>query len=104
MRRSHRSTDDVAPTLLTGHSLGGAAVLAAAWQIDAVRTVATIGTPAESAYSKRRLGDKIELIREHGEIEVQLVGRPFHIHKQFLDDLNAIAICNRVHNLGRPFW
>lgn len=90
-----------APTLLIGHSLGGAAVLAAASEIDEVRAVVTIGAPAEPAHVKTQLGDKIDLIRKHGELEVQLGGRPFRIQKQFLDDLNANTIGDRVHNLGK---
>lgn len=90
-----------APQLLIGHSLGGAAVLAAAIQIDEVLAVATIGAPAEPAHLQTQLGDKIDLIREHGELEVQLAGRPFRIQKQFLDDLSANTIRDRVHNLGR---
>ncbi len=90
-----------APTLLIGHSLGGAAVLAAASEIDEVRAVATIGAPSEPAHLHKQLGDNVDLIREHGELEVQLGGRPFRIQKQFLDDLDANTIRDRVHNLGR---
>ena len=90
-----------APTLLIGHSLGGAAVLAAASRIGEVHAVATIGAPSEPAHVQKQLGDKVDLIREHGELEVQLAGRPFRIQKQFLDDLNANTIRDRVHNLGR---
>ncbi len=90
-----------APTLLIGHSLGGAAVLAAASEIEEVLAVATIGAPAEPAHVQNQLGDKVELIREHGELEVQLGGRPFRIQKQFLDDLDSNTIRDRVQNLGR---
>ena len=90
-----------APTLLIGHSLGGAAVLAAASEINEVTAVATIGAPAEPIHVQEQLGDKIEQIREQGELEVQLGGRPFRIQKQFLDDLEASTIRQRVHDLGR---
>jgi putative redox protein len=39
-----------APSLMVGHSLGGAAVLAAAHQIPEVRAVATIGAPSDPAH------------------------------------------------------
>ncbi|HQR68850.1 MAG TPA: alpha/beta fold hydrolase, partial [Thermoanaerobaculia bacterium] len=42
LREHHR-----APSLLVGHSLGGATVLAAAGRIPEVPAVATIGSPAE---------------------------------------------------------
>ena len=90
-----------APTLLIGHSLGGAAVLAAAAEIDEVRAVATIGAPAEPIHVQKQLGDKVEQIREQGQVEVDLGGRPFRIQKQFLDDLEASTIRQRVHDLGR---
>lgn len=90
-----------APTLLIGHSLGGAAVLAAASRIEECRAVATIGSPAEPIHVKRVLGDDIHAIREQGELEVRLAGRPFRIQKQFLDDLEASTIRERVAHLGR---
>ncbi|MGB4859391.1 MAG: alpha/beta fold hydrolase [Dokdonella sp.] len=90
-----------APTLLIGHSLGGAAVLAAASKIDEVRAVATIGAPAEPVHVRKQLGDKVDAIREHGELEVELGGRPFRIQKQFLDDLESNTIRERVEHLGR---
>jgi putative redox protein len=91
----------VAPTLLIGHSLGGAAVLAAASEIDEVTAVATIGAPSEPLHVQKQLGDKVEAIREQGELEVQLGGRPFLIKRQFLDDLEASTIRDRVAHLDR---
>lgn len=90
-----------APTLLIGHSLGGAAVLAAAGRIDECRAVVTIGSPSEPVHVEKQFGDQTEAIRERGELEVQLAGRPFTIKRQFLDDLNASTIRERVQNLGR---
>lgn len=90
-----------APTLLIGHSLGGAAVLAAASKIDEVRAVATIGSPAEPIHVKKQLGDTVDQIHEHGEYEVDLGGRPFRIQKQFLEDLSANTIHDRVRNLRK---
>lgn len=90
-----------APVLLIGHSLGGAAVLAAASEIDEVKAVATIGAPAEPLHVRKQLGDKVDQIKTHGQLEVQLGGRPFTIQKQFLDDLEANTIRERVQNLGR---
>lgn len=90
-----------APALLIGHSLGGAAVLAAASRIDEAKAVATIGAPAEPVHLQAQLGDSVAAIHQHGELEVQLGGRPFTIRKQFLEDLEASTIRSRVEQLGR---
>ncbi len=90
-----------APALLIGHSLGGAAVLAAASAIDEVRAVATIGAPSEPLHLQKQFADRIDEIRAEGELEVQLGGRPFCIKKQFLDDLEASSIRANVERLGR---
>ena len=76
-----------APTLLIGHSLGGAAVLRAAPRIPEVRAVATIGAPAELGHVRRLFRSSVEEIEASGSATVELAGREFQIKKQFLDDL-----------------
>jgi putative redox protein len=76
-----------APSLLIGHSLGGAAVLAAAHAMEEVKGVVTIGAPADPQHVVKQFGCKIDEINQAGVAEVQLAGRPFTIKKQFLDDL-----------------
>ncbi|MEZ5669274.1 MAG: alpha/beta fold hydrolase [Alphaproteobacteria bacterium] len=76
-----------APTLLVGHSLGGAAVLVAATRIAEVRAVATIGAPADPAHVTRALGDAVADIEAEGEAKVEIAGRAFRIRRQFVDDL-----------------
>lgn len=90
-----------APTLLIGHSLGGAAVLAAAHEIDEVSAVVTLGAPAEPVHVEKQFGENVDAIRAQGELEVQLAGRPFKIKKQFLDDLESNTIQRRVETLRR---
>src|SRR5262252_3560685 len=68
-----------APTLLIGHSLGGAAVLAAAGEIPEARAVATIAAPADPHHVTGLFKDRVDAIRAQGEIEVTLAGRPFRI-------------------------
>ncbi len=75
------------PTLLVGHSLGGAAVLAAAGKIAGIRAVATIGAPAEPEHVQKLFAEAIPEIQKAGEAEVKLAGRSFRIGKKFLDDL-----------------
>ena len=75
------------PKMLIGHSLGGAAVLSAAGRIDGVRAVATIAAPSDPAHVVNLFTDARCEIEKNGEAEVLLVGRPFRIRKQFLDDI-----------------
>ncbi|MDE2148988.1 MAG: OsmC family protein [Gammaproteobacteria bacterium] len=90
-----------APALLVGHSLGGAAVLAAAGEIPEVRAVATIGAPSEPAHITGAFGDQVDEIRARGELKVQLAGRPFRIQRQFLEDIERTRLRGRVERLGR---
>lgn len=76
-----------APTLLIGHSLGGAAVLMAAQQLGNVKAVATIGAPSSAKHVAQLFGDKKEDILENGQAKLSIGGRPFEMKKQFLDDL-----------------
>ncbi len=78
-----------APKLIIGHSLGGAAVLAAAGEVPEAVAIATIGAPAEPAHVAHHFTEAREEIDASGEAEVLLVGRPFKIKKQFLEDIEA---------------
>src|SRR3974390_1648800 len=75
-----------APAILIGHSLGGAAILAAAGQIPDARAVATIAAPSDPAHVTGLFRDRLEDIRKQGKVEVSLAGRPFPITRGFLDD------------------
>ncbi len=76
-----------APALLIGHSLGGAAVLAAASRADGAKAVATLGAPFDARHVAH-LFSKDEIVAK-GEAEVDIGGRPFRIRRQFLDDLES---------------
>ena len=93
--------DFAAPTLILGHSLGGAAVLAAAGDIPEVRAVATIGAPAEPAHVQHLFTDSRAQIDSEGEAEVLLAGRPFRIKKQFLEDIESTRLSQRIANLNK---
>ena len=77
-----------APKLLIGHSLGGAAVLAAAGQIEEVKAVSTIGAPADPQHVTHLFDAHLPEIEKEGQAKVKLAGRSFVIGKRFLDDLN----------------
>ncbi|RDK87108.1 bifunctional alpha/beta hydrolase/OsmC family protein [Marinirhabdus gelatinilytica] len=76
-----------APSLLVGHSLGGAAAIFAASEIESIQALATIGAPSNPIHVKKQFGEKAETIVEDGQATVSLAGRDFTFKKQFLDDL-----------------
>ena len=82
LRKAHS-----APAILIGHSLGGAAVLAASHRIPEARAVVTIAAPSDPAHVVGLFKDHVAAIRAQGEVEVSLVGRPFRIKREFLDDV-----------------
>lgn len=90
-----------APTILIGHSLGGAAVISAAHEIPLSKAIVTIGAPADVTHVAHHFDEKRAEIMENGEAEVLLVGRPFKIKKQFLEDLEAQNMIERIKNLKR---
>jgi putative redox protein len=96
LRREHR-----APALLVGHSLGGAAVLAAAARIPESVAVATIGAPAEPAHLKGLFAANEREIESAGEAEVELAGRRFRIRRELLRDLEATQLAGSVAALRK---
>jgi putative redox protein len=98
---AHMEKEIGAPSLLIGHSLGGAAVLAAAGQIASARAVVTIAAPAEAAHITHLFRDHIDDIKQHGEIELSLGGRPFRIARDFLDDIEQQKLAAHIANLRK---
>jgi putative redox protein len=90
-----------APQVLIGHSLGGAAVLAAAHMIPAARAIATIGAPFDPGHVRGLLATAIGDIERAGAAEVALAGRKFRITKQFLDDIGAHNTRERIAGLHK---
>jgi len=84
LRKTYR-----APTLLIGHSLGGAAVLAAAPNIPELAAVATIAAPSSAGHVTHLFAGDVGEIEKNGAAKVLLAGRPFTIKKQFLDDVGS---------------
>ena len=82
--------------ILIGHSLGGAAVLAAAHGIPEAKAVVTIGAPADAAHVTRNFAAHLDEIREKGEAQVSLAGRTFTIKRQFLEDVEASRLHDRI--------
>ena len=90
-----------APAILIGHSLGGAAVLAAAGEVPEARAVVTIAAPCDPAHVTGLFKDRVAEIAKHGEIEVALAGRPFRIRRAFLDDVAEQNLTARIGDLRK---
>ncbi len=90
-----------APAILIGHSLGGAAVLAAADQIPDAKAVVTIAAPSDPSHVTNFFRDKIEDIRQQGKVEVSLAGRPFSIKREFLDDIAEHSLTSHIAKLHK---
>ena len=90
-----------APAILIGHSLGGAAVLAAAHRIEEARAVVTIGAPADPSHVTGLIKDKIADINLQGEVEVTLAGRQFRVRRAFLDDVAEQMLTPRIAALHK---
>jgi uncharacterized OsmC-like protein/pimeloyl-ACP methyl ester carboxylesterase len=90
-----------APAILIGHSLGGAAILAAAGRIPEAKAVVTIAAPSDPAHVTGLFRERIEDIRKHGEVEVSLAGRPFRIRREFLDDVAEQGLTAQIASLHK---
>src|SRR5262245_8685549 len=90
-----------APALLIGHSLGGAAMLAAASDVPEARAVVTIAAPSDPSHVTHLFKDKLDAIGEQGEVEVALAGRPFRIRREFLEDVSQQKLTERIAHLRK---
>jgi putative redox protein len=90
-----------APALLIGHSLGGAAVLAAASRIPEAKAAVTISAPSDVAHVLQHFHAGLEEIERDGKAEVTLAGRAFTITKQFVDDTKGQALHDRIAGLRK---
>ena len=89
------------PSILIGHSLGGAAVLKAASQIASSKAVVTIGAPADPSHVAHHFEKNLAKIRSDGEAEVNLGGRHFTIQKQFVEDITQENLEPAIAKLRR---
>ena len=101
LHAAHQALSDrgMPPALLIGHSLGGAAVLRAAPDMDSVKAVVTIGAPADPGHVTHNFADAIPAIQRDGQAEVTLGGRPFTIGKDFVDDVSEANLSAALKSL-----
>jgi putative redox protein len=92
-----------APKLLIGHSLGGAAVLAAAQRVPEAKAIVTIAAPSDPYYVvDNLLSEHVDAIAKLGEARVRLAGRDFNIRQHFVEDAAQHQVHDCIANLGRP--
>ncbi|MBU2997132.1 lysophospholipase [Cellulophaga baltica] len=92
----------VAPSILIGHSLGGAAVIFAAKQIPSIEALSTIGAPSNPKHVSHLLKSGIDEINAKGEAVLEIGGREFKIQKQFLNDINEQNMTKTLKELKLP--
>ncbi|MCT4553499.1 MAG: bifunctional alpha/beta hydrolase/OsmC family protein [Pelagimonas sp.] len=97
----HLNARGMAPDLLIGHSLGGAAVLKAAGQIPTVRAVATLGAPFDPGHVTHNFAGSLDEIEEKGHAEVNLGGRPITIGRDFVRDVLDTDLTDDIGGLKR---
>lgn len=97
----YMETHQMSPSLLIGHSLGGAAVIQAAGSIPSVRAVVAIAAPSEPAHLARHLEGIREPLQKQGEADITIAGRTLKIKKQFLDDITQVDIDMALKEMNR---
>ncbi|MGN6311660.1 MAG: bifunctional alpha/beta hydrolase/OsmC family protein [Xanthobacteraceae bacterium] len=97
----HLRETRMAPAILIGHSLGGAAVLAAAEHVPEAKAIVTIAAPSDPFHVTHMFKDRIEDIHRDGDVEVQLAGRPFRIKREFIDDVAEQNLTARIGKLRK---
>src|SRR5262249_61036895 len=90
-----------APAILIGHSLGGAAILAAAGQVPEAKAVVTIAAPSDPGHVTGLFKDHVDNIRSDGQAQVSLAGRPFTIKREFLDDVAESSLIDNIPHLPK---
>lgn len=91
-----------APSIIIGHSLGGAAVLATSGGLKNIKAVVTVGAPSEPLHVQHLLQHGIEEIKEKGEATISIGGRPFKMKEQFLLDLEKNDLKSVLKKLNKP--
>lgn len=93
---------DRSPTLLLGHSLGGAAALAAAANVPELAALVTIAAPFRPAHVLHLFEDELETIARQGHAAVVLGGRTLTIRQELVEDLRSHDLAGCISGLGVP--
>ncbi len=95
-------TEYKAPSILIGHSLGGAAVIFASSKIESVKAVVTIGAPSSPDHVSHLFKTGLDEINRNGVAEISIGGRSFTIKKQFLEDIEEKRLNQMVRDMRKP--
>lgn len=95
------SENHSAPSLLIGHSLGGTAALAAALELPCIKAVATIGAPADSGHILQILGADRKKVAQDGAHKIKFYGNDVEVNQQFIDDVSAKHLTDRLGKLNK---
>lgn len=96
---AYLAAENMTPSLIIGHSLGGAAVLKAAAALDTIKAVVTIGAPFDPGHVTHNFAEAVPEIEAKGAAEVNLGGRTFSIGNAFLQDVAQAEMKPAVANL-----
>jgi putative redox protein len=89
------------PSILIGHSLGGAAAITAAGRLPSVNAVVTIGAPAGLDHLAQILAPARAEVERHGRAEIELAGRRIVIGRSLMRDLEEVNMKEAIEGLDR---
>ncbi len=90
-----------APAIVIGHSLGGAAVLAAADRLPEAKAIVTIGAPSDVAHVLQNFNAQLDDIERDGIANVSLAGRTFPISRRLVEDARSHVLQHQIANLRK---
>ena len=87
--------------LLVGHSFGGAAVIAAAREVESARAVASVGAPYDPAHVEHHYDALVERILAEGEAPFPIGGKALTLRRHFIEDVRAVDLAEHIRTLRR---
>jgi putative redox protein len=99
---THLEAAYLAPRLLIGHSLGGAAAIQAAAGLTSVRAIVTIGAPFDPGHVLRNFSEALPRLAAEGEAQITIEGRTFRFKSSFIDNIKAVDQASAIRELKRP--
>ncbi len=91
-----------APQLLIGHSLGGAAMMSIAPEVESARGLVTLAAPSDTTHLVQTLLQLNPAIGSAGQGDVVIGGMTHHVKQQMLDVLQDFDLPSRIKNLMMP--
>jgi alpha-beta hydrolase superfamily lysophospholipase len=87
--------------LLVGHSFGGAAVIAAAHEVESVLAVASIGAPYEPGHVAHTYDALVGRILAEGQAPFLIGGKALTLRRHFIEDVQATDLHEQIRTLHR---